>query len=350
MRIALIAPPWVPVPPDGYGGTEAVLDSLARGLVAAGHDLTLFSSADSTCPVRLRSHFDVAVGIGRPDGALLEMRHVIAAYAQCGDFDIVHDHTLAGPLFAAGFFEGAVLTTNHGPFGEGLDEYYRAISRKVPVIAISHAQAREAFGVNVVGVIHHGVDLTEFPKGEGCGGYACFLGRIAPSKGVHVAAQVARAAGVRLLIAGKCSEPAERGYFEEHIKPLLCNSVEYVGEVGMKEKLDLLGAATCLLNPIAWPEPFGMVMLEALACGTPVVATHRGAAPEIVEDGVTGVLADDLCSLIDALGKATLIERDRCRESVARRFSAERLVADHIHAYETVIETRGKTSYPLAVG
>ena len=344
MRIALIAPTWVPVPPDGYGGTEAVLDSLARGLVAEGHDVTLFASGDSTCPVRLRSHFAEAVGIGRPNAALLEMRHVIAAYAQAQEFDVVHDHTLAGPLYAAGFFDGPVVTTNHGPFGEGLEEYYLPVSRKVPVIAISRAQARHAVGVNVIGVVHHGVDLAEFPPGDGGGGYACFLGRIAPCKGVHVAAQVALAAGMRLVIAGKCTEPAERAYFEERVKPLLGRGVEYVGEATKKEKLDLLGAATCLLNPIAWPEPFGMVMLEALACGTPVVATHQGAAPEIVEQGVTGVLADDHLSLVDALRNSTLIDRDRCREAVAQRFSVKRMVAGHLEVYDTVRNRNGKVS------
>ncbi len=338
MRIAVIAPPWVPVPPPGYGGTEAVLDGLARGLDAAGHEVTLFASGDSSCPVPRASHFPHAVGIGRPDGGLLEIRHVIAAYAEAGDFDVVHDHTLAGPIYAAGFFSGPVVTTNHGPFGEGLDEYYAAVGTRVPVIAISRSQAAAARGVRLAGVIHHGVEVKEFPEGDGRGGYVLFLGRIAASKGVHVAAEVARAAHIPLVIAGKCSEPAELLYFEEQVEPLLGAGVEYVGEVPVEEKLRLLAGAVCLLNPIAWPEPFGMVMLESLACGTPVVTTHCGAAPEIVEDGVTGVLADDHLGLVDAVAKASLLDRVRCREAAEENFSIERMVARHVEVYEKVVE------------
>lgn len=338
MRIAIIAPPWLPVPPRAYGGTEVVLDTLARGLERAGHEVLLFASGNSTCPVPLAWHFDEAVGLGRPDGALVEFRHVIAAYERIRDFDIVHDHTLAGPVYAAGFSDRAVVTTNHGPFGEGLDELYRAICEKVSVIAISHAQAAAALGIRLGGVIHHGVDTEEFPVGSGKGGYALFLGRMVAAKGVHVAAQVALAAGVPLIIAAKCSEPAEKSYFEQQVEPLLGQGVEFVGEVDQAGKRELLGGATCLLNPIVWPEPFGMVMLEALACGTPVVATHRGAAPELVEDGVTGFLADDLPGLVDALKKVSGLDRTRCREVATERFSLARMIDRHLAVYESAID------------
>lgn len=337
MRIAIIAPPWVAVPPRAYGGTEAVLDSLARGLQNAGHDVLLYTTGDSSCPVPRSSHFDEAVGIGRPGGALLEMRHVMAAYQELSDFDIVHDHTLAGPIYAAGFFDGVVVTTNHGPFGEGLDEYYRAISPRIPVIAISHHQAESANGIVLAGVIHHGVEVNDFPYGNGEGDYALFLGRISPAKGVHTAAQVAIAAGIRIIIAGKCTEAAEIAYFEQKIKPLLSKDVEFVGEADRQAKLALLSEARCLLNPIAWPEPFGMVMLESLACGTPVITTRNGAAPEIVEDGITGVLANDHLALVDAVGKATSLDRSACRKAAVERFSVERMVTRHLAVYETAI-------------
>ncbi|MGH9292093.1 MAG: glycosyltransferase family 4 protein [Acidimicrobiales bacterium] len=337
MRIGLISPPWIPVPPPAYGGTETVIDSLACGLAAAGHEVVLFASGDSECHVARRWHFAEATGIGRPDGELLEIRHVIGAYEQLADCDVVHDHTLAGPLYAAGYSALPVVTTNHGPFEEGLDEYYAAVSPRIPVIAISRSQAASARS-RVAAVIHHGVDVDEFPEGDGKGGYAMFLGRLAPTKGVHVAAQVAREAGIPLLIAGKCSEPAEQAYFEERVKPLLGGKVEFVGELGRKSKLDLLSKASCLLNPIAWREPFGMVMIEALACGTPVVATNRGAAPEIVEDGVTGVLADGVPALVEALAAVPSLDRERCRQAARDHFSVEKMVAGHLSVYWSLLE------------
>jgi glycosyltransferase involved in cell wall biosynthesis len=343
MRIAIVAPPWVPVPPPAYGGTESVLDTLAVGLNARGHDVVLFATGDSTCPVPLRWHYGEAVGIGRPDGALLEVRHVIGAYGAMRDFDVVHDHTLAGPIYSAAFSDCPVVTTNHGPFGEGLDEYYRAISAKVPVIAISHAQAANARGVRLAGVIHHGLDVADFPEGDGRGGYVLFLGRMTPAKGAHIAARVARAAAVQLVIAGKCSEPAEIEYFEQQVRPLLGRDVEFIGEVGKRAKLGLLAEASCLLNPIDWPEPFGMVMIEALACGTPVVTTHQGAAPEIVDDGVTGILADDDTGLVEAIAKARLLDRVGCREAAESRFSSDRMVDQHLAVYQQIVrETRSQ--------
>ena len=338
MRVAIIAAPWVPVPPPAYGGTEAVLDGLARGLQRAGHEVLLFASGDSTCPVPRAWHFESAVGLGRTDGGLIELRHVIAAYGEVTDFDVVHDHTLAGPVYAKGFSDRAVVTTNHGPFGEGLEEYYAAVSERVPVIAISHAQAASATGVHLAGVIHHGIDVAEFPQGDGNGGYALFLGRITGAKGVHTAAQVALAAGLPLIIAGKCSEPAEIAYFKERVEPLLGHGVDFVGEVEQKTKLELLSEASCLLNPIAWPEPFGMVMLEALACGTPVITTHNGATPELVEDGVTGFLADDHLGLVAALARAAELDRKRCRAMAGERFSLEAMVARHVAVYEAVVQ------------
>jgi glycosyltransferase involved in cell wall biosynthesis len=334
MRVGIIAPPWVRVPPRAYGGTESVLDGLARGLQRAGHQVVLFASGDSTCPVPRAWHFETAVGTGRPDGGLLELRHVIAAYEQLRDVDVVHDHTLAGPVYAMGFSNGPVVTTNHGPFGEGLEEFYRTVSTKVPVVAISYAQASMATGVRLAGVIHHGVDIEEFPEGDGSGSFALFLGRLSAAKGVHTAAQVALAAGMPLVIAGKCSEPAEVAYFKDQVKPLLGRSVEFVGELDRKAKLELLAKASLLLNPIAWDEPFGMVMLEALACGTPVVATHRGAAPELVDDGVTGVLADDHLGLVEAVGRAAGLDRTRCRKVAAERFSLDEMVARHLVVYD----------------
>ncbi|HEX4863791.1 MAG TPA: glycosyltransferase family 4 protein [Acidimicrobiales bacterium] len=336
MRIAIIAPPWVPVPPSAYGGIETMLDTLARGLDSAGHRVTLFTTGDSTCPVEKKWVFDTAPGIAGA-GPSVELRHVIDAYEQAGEFDVVHDHTLSGPVYADRFPWLPVVTTNHGPFLSDLGPLYRAVSDRVPVIAISHHQATTAQDVNIAAVIHHGLDLGEWPVGTGDGGYALFLGRMNPDKGVHHAARAARAAGVPLRIAAKMSEPPEFAYFESAVRPLLGADVEFVGEVGRTAKRQLLGEAVCLLNPIDWPEPFGMVMIEALASGTPVVTTSIGSAPEIVEDGVTGYLVGSRRELRDVLKEVASLDRGVCRKAAEERFSAELMVERHVSVYEQLI-------------
>jgi len=339
MRIAIVAPPWVPVPPPAYGGTETVLDTLARGLSAAGHEVVLWTTGDSTCPVPRRHVLDRALGTASSAMAS-ELRHVVSAYAEMSDIDIVHDHTLVGPVYADRLPWLPVVTTNHGPFQSDLSALYRATSDRVPVIAISHHQAASAKGVRLAGVIHHGVDPEFFPVGDGSGGYAVFLGRMSPDKGVDTAVRVARRAGVPLLIAAKMAEANERAYFDQMVRPLLGGDVDYIGELGSAAKLDLLGKATCLINPIAWPEPFGMVMIESMATGTPVVATRHGAVPEIVVDGLTGFIRDDEVSLAEAVGRIGEIDRSACRARVEVFFSAERMVDAHLEVYEAVIEER----------
>lgn len=342
MRIALIAPPWVSVPPRAYGGTEGVLDTLARGLDRAGHDLLLFTTGDSTCEVPRASVLSQAAGVGN-GGAATELYHVIHAYRAAIDAkaDIVHDHTLAGPVYADRFEHLQVVTTNHGPFQSELGDYYRVIAAGTPVIAISHHQASTATEIPIAAVIHHGVDPERFPVGDGQGGYAAFLGRMSPQKGIPAAVRAARHADIPLRIAAKMSEPAEVLYFERIVRPLLGGDIEFVGEVGGADKSTLLGDAVCLLNPIDWPEPFGMVMVEALACGTPVVATPMGAAPEIVEHGVTGFVCSGEDNLASAIAASAGLDRNECRRAVTGRFSADRMVADHVALYEKVVGSGG---------
>jgi glycosyltransferase involved in cell wall biosynthesis len=337
MRVAVIAPPWLSVPPAGYGGIESVLDTLCRGLHRAGHDVLLYATGDSTCPVERAWTFSTAVGTDRISPAA-ELRQVIDAYRAVREWgaDVVHDHTLTGPFYAQLRTDLAVVTTNHGPFNADLVPLYRALADRVPIIAISASQATEAGDVPIASVIHHGLDLDRFPVGDGRGGYALFLGRMVPDKGVHTAIHLARASGIPLRIAAKMREPAERDYFKERIRPLLGDAIEYVGEVGGDQKLRLLGEASCLLNPIAWPEPFGMVMIEALACGTPVVTTPCGAAPELVDDGVTGFLRRDPRGLVTAIDQVGDLDRDACRAVAEARFSMARMAADHIRSYALV--------------
>jgi glycosyltransferase involved in cell wall biosynthesis len=336
MRVGLLAPPWVPVPPTAYGGIELMLDRLARGLRDAGHHVTLFTTGDSTCPVDRRWVLERAETL-RMGVTVPELRHVIAGYEALAGCDVVHDHTLTGPLYAERYPHLPAVTTNHAPFSEEMNDLYRAISQRVPVIAISHAQAAQADGVRIAGVVHHGLDVDAFPFGEGGGGYFLFLGRMAPEKGARRAALVAQRAGVPLVMAAKMNEPLERAYFEEQVRPLLSRDVTFVGEVGGEEKLELLCGATALINPIRWPEPFGLVMLEALACGTPVLSFKEGAAPEIIDHGVTGFLCVDVDDMADVLERVDELDRSACSEHVAEHFSVERMVAGHVAVYEQVI-------------
>ena len=341
MRIGLLGNPWIPVPPPTYGGIERVVDHLARGLMAAGHEVLLAVPADSECPVPL------APGMSLSEPAemgftLSEMSHVVRSYAAMEEMDIVHDHTLGGPLYSRRPKHLPVVTTIHGPLLPNAVDVYRAMGKDTSIIAISRDQARQAPGVKVARVIHHGLDLSTVPVGRGDGGYACFVGRICPDKGVMEAIQVARAAGVPLHIAAKMREPAELRYFHDVVEPMLGSNEEYIGEIGDSEKYELMGGAVALLNPIQWHEPFGLVMIEAMATGTPVVGTHIGSAPEIVQHGSTGYLAPTE-QLPAFLHMAAGLDRAACRAAVEKNFSSERMVADHLDLYgEILAKNMGK--------
>jgi glycosyltransferase involved in cell wall biosynthesis len=338
VRIALIAPPWTPVPPELYGGIELVVDRLARGFDAAGHDVVLFTTGDSTCPVERRFLLPEAEG-NRIGANVPELRHVMAAYDDdlVRAADIVHDHTVFGPVYGQQFDDVRLVTTIHGPFVEELVDIYGRIAKRVPVIAVSHAQRKPAPQVPIARVIHHGVDVNEFPVGTGSGGYALFLGRMAADKGAHTAITVARKAHVPLLLAGKMREPAEFEYFETQVEPLLGDDARYLGEVPHDHKVQLLADARAVLFPIRWNEPFGLVMIEALACGTPVLAFPEGAAPEVIEDGRTGFLCHDEAAMAEALGRIDTIDRKACRAAVEGYFSTERMVREHLDLFESLV-------------
>ncbi|MGB8020971.1 MAG: glycosyltransferase family 4 protein [Candidatus Nanopelagicales bacterium] len=335
MRIALVAGPWLPVPPPLYGGTEGVIDRLATGFVAAGHEVLLYTTGDSTCPVPRRWVRERSVPelIGQ---SVVELHHLMHAYDEVADFDIIHDHTIIGPVYAQGRVRGKVVTTNHGPFQGEVNEIFARVAQHAALIAISHDQASRSIAP-VSAVIHHGVRPEDFPVGDGAGGYLLFLGRFSADKGVREAALAAREAGVDLVIAAKMREPGEVEYFRAEVEPLLGASVRYVGEVGAREKCELLGSARALLNPIHWPEPFGLVMIEALACGTPVITLRAGAAAEIVNHGSTGFVCDTLPEIVSAIGRIDDLDRGACRAAVETRFSADRMVGDHIALFERLL-------------
>jgi glycosyltransferase involved in cell wall biosynthesis len=339
LRIGLIAPPWVPVPPKVYGGTELVIDELARGFERAGHCVDLFATGDSTCPVRRGWVHETAVGT--TGNMVDELGHVEQAYRALAHCDVVHDHTLLGPLWAtANTLAVPVATTAHGTFTPELSSLYRSVAQHVAVIAISRHQRSTAPSVPVRTVIHHGIDLAERPFGNGDGGYVLFLGRMHPDKGVHRAIEIARAAGRRILIAAKMWEPPEHRYFEEMVEPLLGSDAEYLGPVGHDDKIRLLGDAEALVNPIRWPEPFGLVMIEALAAGTPVLTFAEGAAPEIVDHATTGFLCRDDDDMVDRLGAVDTLDRRACRRAAEERFSTQKMVDGHLDVYHSLVEHR----------
>jgi glycosyltransferase involved in cell wall biosynthesis len=335
MRIGIIAPPWLPVPPHRYGGTENMIDGLCRGLKNQGHDVHLVAPVGSRCPVPttyLSQCYSEQMG-----HAVIEAPYALRAYARLltSGVDIIHDHTQIGFLVNA--LPVPVVTTNHNQFDKQRQDLYReATARGIAVVAISKDHAANS-PVPVAAVIHHGVDVDNIPVGKGDGGYACVLGRMAPAKGIREAILIAKDAGVPLRIAAKMQEPREHQYFRDVIYPMLGGDIEFEGEVNAREKAAFLGGAVALLNPLQWAEPFGMSMIEALACGTPVLSTLMGSAPEIVDHGTTGWLRNQWSQLSTYLERITEIDRAACRRAAEERFSIDRMAADYVTLYRSAL-------------
>ncbi len=338
MRIGLLAPPWLPVPPPAYGGTEMAVDVLARGLTALGHDVVLFTCDESSTPVERRSDRPAAPRSEMGNGAV-ELRHLLAGRAALADCDVIHDHTLLGPFCHRSDESTPIVATVHGPFDDTATSLYRTLEGSTPLIAISHHHASTA-PFEVAAVIHHGIDVDATPLGDGLGGYTAFLGRMDAEKGVHLAARAALQSGVPLRIAAKMSTEGERAYFEHAVRPLLGGCVEYLGELGQTDKATLLSGAAALVNPIQWDEPFGMVMIEALAHGTPVLASPRGSVPEIVIHGVNGSLCRGVDQLATGMLEVGQIDRSACRDDARRRFSMQRMATSHVALYSSLIAAR----------
>jgi glycosyltransferase involved in cell wall biosynthesis len=348
MRIGLIAAPWIQVPPPKYGGSEAVIDNLARGLRDAGHDVELFTVGDSRCDVPRSWIFPEAVA--PIQDSMLESIHVEAAYRKFADVDVIHDHTIIGPLFGSHAAAPGVpvVTTMHGPFHANGKALYSRLPERVSLISISHHQRSTATDIPVEAVIPHGIDTEKYYPGPGGGGYLVFVGRMNPDKGVARAIETAHRAGMPLLMMCKIREDGEHAYYNDVIKPMMHGKdVELLVEPPEPERIDLVGKAEGMIFPIQWPEPFGLVMAEALACGTPVVASPRGAATEIVEPGITGFLHEDVDDLVTAVGRLGEISRVDCRRAAEKRFSMDRMVSDHVRLYRKLID---RASVPTLTG
>jgi glycosyltransferase involved in cell wall biosynthesis len=305
--------------------------------MAQGHDVRLFTVGESTCPVPRQWLFQApAEPMGDP---LQETAHVLAAYEALADTDIIHDHTELGPLLAGrhGIARQPVVTTIHTAV-TARRHALAEIARHSPIVAISHAHARSFGDIPVAAVIHHGLDLDIHKPGLGTGKYLLFVGRMSADKGVHRAVRVARRAGWPLVIAAKIREPAERAYFDQQVRPLLGPDDDMLGEQPLAARVDLMRHASALVNPITWPEPFGLVMAEALAAATPVLAFPNGAAPEIIDHGWTGYLCESEEDMIAAVARAQQIDRWRCRAAAECRFSLARMAADYDRLYRTILD------------
>jgi glycosyltransferase involved in cell wall biosynthesis len=343
MRIAQVAPLFESVPPRYYGGTERVVSFLTEALVELGHDVTLFASGDSLTLARLVATWPHALRLdGRSEQHLLphilELEHV---FKRRREFDVVHFHTdpLHYPLVRRQPLNH--VTTLHGRMD--LPELLPLMRefREMPLVSVSDAQRMPLPWAHYLATVHHGLPRQLYqlqPKAEG---YFAFLGRISPEKRVDRAIEVATRLKVPLRIAAKV-DPADKAYFREKIEPLLNHPlVEFIGEIGEREKQDFLGKAKALLFPIDWPEPFGLVMIEAMACGTPVVAWRNGSVPEVIEPGLTGFVVDSLEEAIEAAGDAGSLDRRLCRQRFEQRFTAERMARDYVAVYERVLARAG---------
>jgi glycosyltransferase involved in cell wall biosynthesis len=333
----MLAPPWYPIPPEGYGGIEDMVGNLVEGLERHGHRVTLVAAGEDRTVADFEPTFDTnPEGLGGPDGMAIELVHARRANERLEEttLDVVHDHTAIGPLFAP-YRPIPTIVTVHGPISGWMHRVYASL-RDVALVAISDAQRAADPDLPWVATVHNGVDIGSYPFRPDKEDYLLFLGRMNPEKGVVEAIEIARRLGKRLVIAAKCSDPAEIRYFEEEVQPAL-NGAVYVGDVQGAEKQDLLARATALLFPIQWEEPFGLVMVEAMACGTPVLATRRGSVPEVVEDGVSGFVRDDLDGLVDAFDRLGELSPERVRED-ARRFDRRRMVEGYLNTYRSLIE------------
>jgi glycosyltransferase involved in cell wall biosynthesis len=342
MRIAIVAPPWFEVPPRAYGGIEAVCHELAQGLLARGHDVTLIGAGRSHPSGGFAATYRVPPqGLGTSEATIHELVHSARAGRAIRGIepDLVHDHSLAGPLVALGH-RHPTLVTVHGPVGENEAELYRSLAPEVSLVALSRAQRRQAPDLRWAGVVHNGVRVSEYPFRSRKDAYLLFLGRMSPDKGPDLAIDVARAGELPLIIAAKCSEPKERAFFEARIRPRLGAGVEWFGEADEREKKELLAGARCLLSPLRWEEPFGLVLIEALACGTPVVALRRGSVPEILVDGVTGFVRDEPHELLEAIQRVETIDPLACRRHVERHFTVEHMVSGYEEVYARVLANR----------
>jgi glycosyltransferase involved in cell wall biosynthesis len=342
MNIALIAPPWFPVPPSAYGGIELVVALLSQELERRGNHVTVFASGDSHPVGALRSTLRSAPTNGMIGNPFIEAFHALRAYEEIGAADIIHDHSGAiGPALASRDPSlPPVVHTLHGPWTPESRAFYRLVDERVHLVAISEAQRQDNSAVRYAGTIHNGIDIDAYPMDEGPrGDDLVYIGRANRGKNPDGAIRVARASGRPLKLVIKRHERDELEYWERAVAPLLGSDIEVFEDIDHSTKLELLQQAHAMVFPIDWPEPFGLVIVEAMACGTPVVTRPRGAATELVDHGRSGFLCDTEAQMANAVHCAGHLDRALCRARAVERFSARSMAAKYEQLFTQLLAT-----------
>jgi glycosyltransferase involved in cell wall biosynthesis len=346
MRIAQLASIVERVPPRRYGGAERVVSVLTEELVKRGHEVTLFASGDSITKAKLVSVYPIALREAQLQNAYdlnyLTLLNIGLVYKMQHEFDIIHDHYFPISLPTANLATTPVVGTYHGPFLKENHDIFNTL-RQPGIITISHAQAAAAPDLNHVGTVYNGLPFDHYPFGNSPGDYALFVGRISMEKGVHFAIDVAERLNIPLIIAAKV-ETVDREYFKEYIEPRLSEKIRWIGEVDEKERNELMSKALCFLHPITWPEPFGLTLIEAMACGCPVVAMNKGSIPEIIQHGVTGFAVGSVDEMVEAVRSISTIDRTVCRDYARSNFNAERMADGYEAIYHKAVEMKKMNS------
>ncbi|HUW71732.1 MAG TPA: glycosyltransferase family 4 protein [Candidatus Humimicrobiaceae bacterium] len=356
LKIAQIAPLWFPVPPKGYGGTELVVSRLAENLIKRGHKVTIFASGNSTTRGKLISVVEKDLrSLGVPylhDS--YNILNLAEAFSRAEEFDILHTHIDVYDSIFRAQSRVPTVATLHNPFWPKTKQkngkWYAYYSRlllynhfpKLPYVAISNSYRKQCPAkIKFVKTIYHGVDqrsLKFHPKGSN---YFAWIGRFSPNKGVHIAIKIAKKLNLRLLIGGKAASPADEKYFSQKVKPLLSKNIRFVGEIKSdREKSEFLGSAIAFLYPLCWEEPFGITMIEAMACGTPVIAFNRGSVPEIVKNKKTGFIVNSEGKIRVAIKQIFNIDRKECRKHFERNFTAEKMAEEYEKVYYSLLKNK----------
>jgi glycosyltransferase involved in cell wall biosynthesis len=343
MRIAQISPLWESVPPSTYGGIELVVSLLTDELVRRGHEVVLFASGDSTSPARLESVHPHALRLDQSvrEHSIYEMLQLGNVYEQAQEFDIIHSHVGCAALPYSNLVKTPTVHTLHGVFTSENEKLFKR-ARKQPYISISNAQRQPELGLNYVSTVYNGVDVDSYQFYEQPDNppYLAFLGRISPEKGTHLAIAIAQRSGWQLKIAGKI-DIVDVEYYETLVKPHIDGKqIEYLGEANHRQKNVLMGGAVATLFPITWREPFGLVMIESMASGTPVIAIELGSTSEVIAHGQSGFLCQDVDECIAAIDRIPALSRQACRQHVIDKFGVQRMVEGYEAVYHQIIEEK----------
>lgn len=339
MKIAQIAPLIERVPPTTYGGTERVVSALTEELVKRGHDVTLFASGDSITSAQLVSIYPTHLRQAKLDDFRINSIRLMGIgvpYQHQNEFDIIHDHNLPFSIPTANLAKIPVVATLHGPIDPGNKELYENLSNPY-LISISEAQVPKKSTLNHVATIYHGLNMQHYPFSETGGDYLLYVGRIAPKKGLHRAIEVANMLNKKLIIAAKLDE-VHRPYFDKKIKSHLSDQIQWVGEVTEKERNQLMAHALAFVHPACWEEPFGLTMIESMACGTPVVAFNRGSIPELIKNGKNGYIVETNEEMAEAIRNIGKIDRKFCRKFALQHFNVGKMTDEYEMVYQAILQ------------